>query len=129
MAGALLARIPVRRTFAALKHPNYRLWFAGQIVSLFGTWMQTTAQGFLVYELTQSSAFLGYVGFAAGVPSWLFMLWGGVVADRLPRRNLLVITQIAMMLLAFVLAALAFTGLAFAHLSEVLDFVKTQNDL
>lgn len=101
---------PTLRTFAALGHPNYRLWFAGQVVSLFGTWMQSTAQGFLVYELTRSPAFLGYVGFAAGVPSWLFTLYGGVVADRVPRRTLLVVTQSAMMALAFVLAGLTFAG-------------------
>ncbi|MCZ7553834.1 MAG: hypothetical protein M5U05_14825 [Anaerolineales bacterium] len=58
------------RTFAALKYPNYRTWFLGQIVSLFGTWMQVTAQGFLIYELTRSPAYLGYVGFADGIPSW-----------------------------------------------------------
>jgi MFS family permease len=72
--------------------------------------MQNTAQGFLNFELTQSPAYLGYVGFAAGVPSWLFMLYGGVIADRVSRRNLLLITQIAMMLLAFALAALTFLG-------------------
>jgi MFS family permease len=99
-----------KTTFAALKHRNYRLWFYGQMISLFGTWMQTTAQGFLIYQLTQSSAYLGYVGFAYGVPSWLFMLYGGVVADRVPRRKLLIITQFAMMILAFVLATLVFTG-------------------
>src|SRR3712207_4825364 len=55
-----------QRTFAALKYPNYRLWFRGQLVSLVGTWMQLTAQGFLVFQLTQSTAYLGYVGFAAG---------------------------------------------------------------
>lgn len=96
------------RTFAALKYPNYNLWFRGQIVSLFGTWMQTTAQGFLIYELTHSPAYLGYVGFATGVPAWLFTLYGGVVADRVSRRALLIITQTAMMVFAFVLAALAF---------------------
>jgi MFS family permease len=94
--------------FAALKHPNYRLWFWGQMVSLFGTWMQTTAQGFLVFELTHSSSYLGYVGFATGIPSWLFTLLGGVVADRVPRRSLMVVTQSFMMVLAFVLAALTF---------------------
>src|SRR5664279_2316981 len=73
-----------RRTFSALKHPNYRLWFQGQIVSLMGTWMQTTAQGFLVFELTHSPEYLGYVGFAAGIPAWLLTLYGGVVADRVP---------------------------------------------
>jgi MFS family permease len=96
------------QTFAALQFPNYRLWFQGQIVSLFGTWMQTTAQGFLIYELTQSPAYLGYVGFASGVPAWLLTLYGGVVADRMPRRTLLIITQTAMMIFAFILAALAF---------------------
>jgi MFS family permease len=99
------------RTFAALRYPNYRLWFLGQLVSLVGTWMQITAQGFLVFELTHSTAYLGYVGFAAGIPSWLFMLYGGVIADRVARRKLLVITQSTMMVLAFILAALAFTGL------------------
>ena len=99
-------------TFAALRHPNYRLWFIGQMVSLFGTWMQTTAQGFLVFQLTHSAAYLGYVGFAAGIPVWLFTLFGGVLADRLPRRRLLIITQSYMMLLALVLATLTFSGLA-----------------
>jgi MFS family permease len=100
----------LRETFLSLRHPNYRLWFAGQMVSLFGTWMQMTAQGFLVYELTGSPAYLGYVGFAAGMPSWLFTLYGGVVADRIPRRRLLIFTQIAMMGLAFTLAYLTFSG-------------------
>lgn len=100
-----------RTTFSALKHPNYRLWFWGQMVSLFGTWMQTTAQGFLVYDLTQSPVYLGYVGFATGLPVWLFMLYAGVVADRVPRRNLIMICQTAMMVLAFLLAALTFTDL------------------
>jgi predicted MFS family arabinose efflux permease len=98
-------------TFAALAHPNYRLWFIGQMVSLFGTWMQTTAQGFLVFQLTHSAAYLGYVGFAAGIPVWLFTLFGGVLADRLPRRRLLILTQSYMMLLALALAALTFSGL------------------
>ena len=111
-----------RNTFAALKHRNYRLWFYGQMVSLFGTWMQTTAQGFLVYQLTHSSAYLGYVGFAYGVPSWIFMMYGGVVADRVSRRNLLVITQSVMMILAFILATLVFTGTVQAWHILVLAF-------
>ncbi|MGW8249068.1 MAG: MFS transporter [Anaerolineales bacterium] len=104
-------RISARGTFAALQYPNYRLWFYGQMVSLMGTWMQTTAQGYLIYELTKSPVYLGYVGFAAGLPSWMFMLYGGVVADRMSRRNLLIITQASMMMLAFILAGLTFTGL------------------
>ena len=95
-------------TFAALAYPNYRLWFFGQMTSLFGTWMQTTAQGYLVYQLTRSEAWLGYVGFASGIAAWIFLLYGGAVADRLPRRSLLVVTQSLSMLLALVLAALTF---------------------
>jgi predicted MFS family arabinose efflux permease len=105
--------LPPRRgqTFAALRYPNYRLWFFGQMLSLFGTWMQSTAQGYLVFQLTHSSAYLGYVGFAAGIPVWLFTLFAGVVADRLPRRRLLLATQSYMMLLAMVLAGLTFARL------------------
>ncbi|MER2600701.1 MAG: MFS transporter [Caldilineales bacterium] len=97
-------------TFSALHHANYRLWFIGQLVSLAGTWMQTTAQGYLVYELTQSASFLGYVGFAAGIPSWAFTLYGGLVADRFSRRTIIILAQAAMMLWAFILAWLVFSG-------------------
>lgn len=110
VGGRPLFSLNFKQTFAALKHRNYRLWFMGQLVSLVGTWMQTTAQGYLVFQLTHSPAYLGYVGFAAGVPSWLFMLYGGVIADRLPRRRLLLLTQISMMILAFIQAALTFSG-------------------
>lgn len=99
------------RTFTALKYPNYRLWFCGQLISLFGTWMQMTAQSFLVFELTKSPAFLGYVSFAFGLPSWIFMLYGGVIADRMSRRTLLLIAQTCMMMLAFVLTGLTAGGL------------------
>ncbi len=81
------------------------------MVSIIGTWMQSTAQGFLIYQLTQSAAFLGIVGFASGMPTWLFTLYGGVIADRINRRKLLIITQTMMMVLAFVLAVLVFTDL------------------
>ena len=73
--------------------------------------MQRSAQAYLIFDLTKSPIFLGYVGFAYGVPSWLFMLYGGVLADRFPRRSILLIAQITMMILAFVLAGLTFTGL------------------
>jgi MFS family permease len=97
-----------KQTFASLKYPNYRLWFWGQMISLFGTWMQSTALGFLVFDLTRSPAYLGYVGFAAGIPIWFFMLPAGVVADRMSRRRLLMVTQTAMMALAFITAGLSF---------------------
>jgi len=104
----LRRQINFRQTFTSLRHRNYRLWFWGQLTSLFGSWMQTTAQGYLIYEITRSPAYLGLVGFAAGVPTWLFMAYGGVYADRASRRWVLVVTQTAMMVLAFVLAALTF---------------------
>jgi len=111
-----------QETFAALKHYNYRLWFVGQIVSLVGTWMQSTAQGYLIYQITGSLTYLGLVGFVGGAPSLLFTLFGGVIADRLPRRTLLVITQTAMMVLAFILAALTFTQLVLPWHIIVLAF-------
>jgi MFS family permease len=70
--------------------------------------MQSTAQGFLVFQLTHSTAYLGFVGFAAGLPAWLFMLYGGVIADRVARRKLLVLTQSTMMVVALILAGLTF---------------------
>jgi len=108
--GQWRGRTGEHRTFLALKHRNYRLWFWGQLTSLFGSWMQSTALGFLVFELTKSPTFLGLVGFAAGAPTWLFMLMAGVVADRVPRRRVMIITQTAMMLLALLSAALVFSG-------------------
>ncbi len=110
-AGRWWRHLSLRQTFSSLRHRNYRLWFWGQMVSLFGTWMQSTAQGFLIYELTRSAAYLGLVGFAAGVPSWVLMPLGGVIADRMWRRNLLLITQSGMMVLSFLLAGLTFSGL------------------
>jgi len=110
MALGFKFKTTLAQTFFALKYPNYRLWFFGQLVSVFGTWMQLTAQGFLLFELTHSSAYLGYLGFTGGSATWLFMLYGGVVADRIPRRNLLITTQSVMMVLALILAALTFSN-------------------
>jgi MFS family permease len=98
-------RFAITRTFAALNHRNYRLFFAGQLVSLTGTWMQNVAERWLVYQLTDSPFKLGLVTFAAGVPVLLFSLWGGVVADRVSKRRLIMLTQTIMMTLAFILAA------------------------
>lgn len=93
------------------------------MLSLVGTWMQATAQGYLVFELTKSPLYLGYIGFAAGVPSWLFMLYGGLIADRIPRRTMLLVTQAAMMMLAVILAALTFTGLIQAWQIVIMAFL------
>lgn len=104
-------KISFKNTFAALSYKNYRLWFSGQLISLFGSWMQSTAFGYFIYELTHSPAFLGYVGFASGIPAWLFTFYGGVIADRYPRRTILIITQTWLMTLALFLSIFTFTGL------------------
>jgi MFS family permease len=104
------SRFALSQTFAALRHRNYRLFFIGQFISLTGTWMQNVAQAWLVYELTNSPFKLGVVSFAAGVPVLLFSLWAGVVADRMPKRRLLLMTQTGMMTLALILAVDVFLG-------------------
>jgi MFS family permease len=98
------------QTFRALRHRNYRLWWSGQLVSLTGTWMQTVAQSWLVFQLTNSAFLLGLTGFIGSLPILLLSLWGGVVADRVHKRNLLVATQTTAMLQAFLLAFLTWSG-------------------
>ena len=98
------------RTFAAMQHRNFRLYFGGQLISMAGTWMQTVAQGWVVYQLSHSDLMLGVVGFASAIPVLLISPWAGVIVDRVPKRGLLVATQAAAMILAFILAVLAFTG-------------------
>jgi MFS family permease len=93
----------------ALRHRNFQLFFSGQLISLIGTWMQTVAQSWLVYRLTGSGLKLGAVGFASQIPVFLFAPIGGIVADRSNRKHVVIGTQIASMLLAFVLAALTLT--------------------
>jgi MFS family permease len=102
-------RLP--QTFRSLQHRNFQLYFTGQLISVAGTWMQVVAQAWLVYELSHSELMLGVVGFAAAIPSLLISPWGGVVVDRVNKRNLLVVTQASAMMLAFILAALTFAGL------------------
>ena len=111
------------KTFSAFQHRNYRLWFFGQLTSLVGSWMQNTAQGYLIYSLTGSQAYLGLVGFVSGVPALLFMLFGGLVADRMPRRNLMIIIQSFMMTLAFILAGLVYFELVQPWHILVLSFL------
>ncbi len=94
----------------SLRHRDYRVYFFGQLVSLHGTWMQNVAQAWLVYRLTQSSFMLGLVSFAALLPVLLLGLFGGVVADRLPRRTLFVVMQLLAMMQALVLGVLTLGG-------------------
>jgi MFS family permease len=100
-----------RDAFAALQYPNFQYWVRGQVAAMMGNWMQQTAQGILIFELTKSPAYLGYLSFAMGLPVWLFTLYAGVLSDRIERRKLMLITQSSMMLLSLILAALVFTGL------------------
>src|SRR6201984_1644678 len=95
--------------FRALKHRNFQLFIVGQLVSLIGTWMQTTAQLWLVYDLTHSAALLGVFGFANQIPMLVLASVGGDVGDRYSRHRRVIATQIISMLLAFVLAGLTLT--------------------
>ena len=90
----------------ALRHRNFQLFFSGQLISLIGTWMQSVAQSWLVYRLTGSALLLGSVGFASQVPVFVFAPLGGIAADRFNRRQIVIATQTAAMLLAAILAAL-----------------------
>lgn len=103
-----VVRLPT--TFRALRHRNYRLFFFGQLVSVIGTWMQTIAQQWLVYRLTGSAAMLGMVNLMSLLPLVPFSLWGGSLADRFPKRSVVVVTQTAAMIQALALAALTWTG-------------------
>ena len=92
------------------RHRNYRLFFTGQLISLMGSWMQNTAQPWLVYSLTHSTFLLGVTSFCSTVPVFLMTPFGGMVADRVDRRKFLLVTQSAAMLQAAILAALTLSG-------------------
>jgi MFS family permease len=94
----------------SLRRRNYRLYFFGQLISLIGSWMQTTAQQWLVYKLTGSELSLGMVTFASFIPVLVLSLGMGVIVDRVERRRLLVITQSLFMITAATLAVLTLTG-------------------
>jgi len=100
----------VLRAFLALRHRNFRLFWTGQLISLIGTWMQTTGQAWLVLELTHSALLLGLVGALQFLPVLILSLFGGVLADRLPKRTVLRFTQSFATLQAFVLWILVATG-------------------
>ena len=97
-------------TFRALRHRNFQLFFAGQFISLTGTWMQSVAQSWLVYRLTGSVVLLGMIGFASQIPVFLLAPFGGTFADRYNRHRILMFTQSFAMLMAFSLALLTLTG-------------------
>ena len=99
-----------RQSLVALRHRNFRLFFGGQFVSLIGTWMQSVAQAWLVLKLTNSSLMLGVVSFASFTPIVLVALFAGVVVDHVDRRRLIIIAQTLLMISAFVLAGLTWSG-------------------
>jgi MFS family permease len=110
-------RLPVggvswRHTFRALRHRNYRLFFWGQLVSLIGTWMQQTAMSWFVYQITNSKFLLGAVAAVGSAPMMLFSIWGGSLADRYSKRSILLGTQSAQMICAFLLAIGVWFGFA-----------------
>ncbi|PIQ91113.1 MAG: MFS transporter [Candidatus Omnitrophica bacterium CG11_big_fil_rev_8_21_14_0_20_41_12] len=92
--------------FSSLKVKYFRIYWLGMFVSLIGTWIQTVTQSWLVFELTNSAFLLGVVGFLSSIPMFVLSLFGGVLADRVNKRNILIFTQGAFMLLAFLLAVL-----------------------
>src|SRR5437588_11621956 len=96
--------------FRAMQHRNFQLFIAGQLISLIGTWMQTTAQLWLVYKLTGSAALLGVFGFASQVPMLFLSSVGGYVGDHYDRQRGVIATQACSMILAFALAALTLTN-------------------
>ena len=98
------------RTFIALRHRNFRLFWFGQLISLIGTWMQSIGQAWLVLQLTHSAWLLGVVGALQFLPVMLLSLFGGVLADRLPKRKVLLFTQSFAMLQAAVLWILVASG-------------------
>ena len=102
----------------AFRHRNYRLFFTGQLVSLMGTWMQSVAQGWLVYSLTHSPLLLGLTSFAGQVPVFFVAPFGGTLSDRVDRRRLLMLTQALSMLQAAILATLTLT-----HVVQVWEIV------
>ena len=121
MIAALTAKLG--RTFPALTHKNYRYFWFGQCISLMGTWVQMTAQQWLVYTITKSAFLLGILGVAQFGPMLVLSLFAGVLADRYPKKAILLFTQSALMIQAFILAALVWSG--HIHYWQVLFLAST----
>jgi len=101
----------LKNIFRAFESKNYLHYFMGQGISLIGTWLQYTAMGWLVYRLTTSPFLLGLVGFSGQFPSFLLASFAGVLADRWDRQNIMIATQIALMILSLILAVLVLTNI------------------
>src|SRR5207253_9407858 len=92
-AKKIMAQSRLKASLRAFRRRNYRLFFAGQLTSLVGTWMQTVAQSWLVYRLTGSATLLGLVGFASQIPTFLLAPVAGAVAAGYPRRHSRIVPQ------------------------------------
>lgn len=114
----------LRRSFSSLRIPNYRRYFTGQIVSVSGTWVQTVAETWLVLQLTHSGFAVGVAAALQFAPMLLAGTWGGAVADRLPKRRLLIITQVAMAIPALLLFALTVGGAITLWMLYLLIFAR-----
>ncbi len=114
--------------FSALSFRDFRLFWFGQLISLSGTWMQSVAQGWLVYSLTKSPFYLGMVAAANSLPILLFTLIGGVIADRFPKRNILLLTQALSIFPALILGTLTALGITTVwHVALLAFFLGTIN--
>ncbi len=109
---------------AAFREPGFRLFWGGALISNIGSWMQNVAQGWLVLELTDSAFMLGFVGFASTIPMLILLLLGGVFADRVDRRRLLLVTMTGMMVFAAALAVLTWQGVVTIWHILVLSFLS-----
>jgi MFS family permease len=114
----------VRRSFDSLSVPNYRRYFAGQIVSLSGNWMQMIAEIWLVLSLTGSGVAVGMTTALQFLPILLFGAWGGLLADRFAKRRLLIVTQALMALPALALLAIVATGVVAPWMVMALVFIR-----
>jgi MFS family permease len=106
----MLVNVTFPSALRALRSRDYRLFASGQLLSLIGTWMQTVAESWLIYRFTDSAVLLGLATFANRIPVFVLAPLGGVVADRMDRRKILIATQASMMVLALTLAALTLSG-------------------
>jgi MFS family permease len=106
-----LKMLPLGQIFSSLESRNYRLYFSGQSISLIGSWMQTIAMSWLVYQLTKSVFLLGLVGFTSQIPSFILSPFAGVITDRFNRRRIMILTQILFMVQALILCALVLTNI------------------
>ena len=120
----------INATFPALHSKNYRLYFFGQLISLTGTWLQTVAQSWLVFQLTHSAVLMGLIAALGTLPTLLFTLYGGVIVDRFTKKSILFFTQISAMCLALILGAVTLSDMVqLWHIGTLFFLLGTVNAL